>query len=204
MLFKCCTQHACKFGKLSSGSGHRTGKGQFSFQFRRREMPKNFQTIIIALISHARKVMLKQTWTSFSICLADVRLDQWVPVEEWRNGSKNQLRIRTSNSSPTVQKGPSNTLWTFCMGSQFHSSTVEARKAGDGPYHSVGVWGLVGWGSFKSGECQLEMRSEGQSWGQSSKRGKGRASKRGKNREILYLCCLCGTHQGKCVLSLIK
>ena len=32
-----------KFGKLSTG--HRTGKGQFSFQFQRKEMPKNAQTI---------------------------------------------------------------------------------------------------------------------------------------------------------------
>ena len=39
---KCCTQYASKFGKLSSG--HRTGKGQFSFQFQRRAMPKNAQT----------------------------------------------------------------------------------------------------------------------------------------------------------------
>ena len=31
MLLKCCTQYASKFGKLSSG--HRTGKGQFSFHF---------------------------------------------------------------------------------------------------------------------------------------------------------------------------
>ena len=30
LLWKCCTQYASKFGKLSSG--HRTGKGQFSFQ----------------------------------------------------------------------------------------------------------------------------------------------------------------------------
>ena len=30
MLWKSCTQYASKFGKLSSG--HRTGKGQFSFQ----------------------------------------------------------------------------------------------------------------------------------------------------------------------------
>ena len=30
---KCCTQYASKFGKLSSG--HRTGKGQFSFQYQR-------------------------------------------------------------------------------------------------------------------------------------------------------------------------
>ena len=33
MLSKCCTQYASKFGKLSSG--HRTGKGQFSFQSQR-------------------------------------------------------------------------------------------------------------------------------------------------------------------------
>ena len=33
MLWKCCTQYASKFGKLSSG--HRTGKGQFSFQSQR-------------------------------------------------------------------------------------------------------------------------------------------------------------------------
>ena len=30
MLWKCCTQYASKLGKL--GSGHRTRKGQFSFQ----------------------------------------------------------------------------------------------------------------------------------------------------------------------------
>ena len=42
MLSKCCTQYASKFGKLSSG--HRTGKGQFSFQSQRKSMPKNAQT----------------------------------------------------------------------------------------------------------------------------------------------------------------
>ena len=34
--------YVSKFGKLSSG--HRTGKGQFSFQFQRKTMPKNAQT----------------------------------------------------------------------------------------------------------------------------------------------------------------
>ena len=42
MLLKCCIQYASKFGKLSSG--HRTGKGQFSFQSQRSAMPKNVQT----------------------------------------------------------------------------------------------------------------------------------------------------------------
>ena len=39
---KCCTQYASKFGKLSSG--HRTGKGQISFQSQRKAMLKNAQT----------------------------------------------------------------------------------------------------------------------------------------------------------------
>ena len=59
MLLKCCTQYASKFGKLSSG--HRTGKGQFSFQFQRKggsaKECSNCHTI--ALISHTSKVMLK-------------------------------------------------------------------------------------------------------------------------------------------------
>ena len=42
MLWKCCTQYASKFGKLKSG--HRTGKGQFSFQSQRKAMPKSIQT----------------------------------------------------------------------------------------------------------------------------------------------------------------
>ena len=42
MLLKCCTLFASKFGKLSNG--HRTGKGQFSFQSQRKAMPKNAQT----------------------------------------------------------------------------------------------------------------------------------------------------------------
>ena len=49
MLLKCCTQYVSKFGKLSSG--HRTGKGQFSFQSQRKEMPKNANYRTIALIS---------------------------------------------------------------------------------------------------------------------------------------------------------
>ena len=39
-----------KFGKLSSG--HRTGKGQFSFRFLRKAMPKNAQTTAQLHSSH--------------------------------------------------------------------------------------------------------------------------------------------------------
>ena len=58
MLWKCCIQYASKFGKLSSG--HRTGKGQFSFQSQRKAMPKNAQTTAQLHSSHMlSKVMLK-------------------------------------------------------------------------------------------------------------------------------------------------
>ena len=50
MLSKCCTQYASTFGKLSSG--HRTGKGQFSFQSQRKAMPKNAQTTAQLHSSH--------------------------------------------------------------------------------------------------------------------------------------------------------
>ena len=43
-------QNASKFGKLSSG--HRTGKGQFSFQSQRKAVPKNAQTTTQLHSSH--------------------------------------------------------------------------------------------------------------------------------------------------------
>ena len=69
MLWKCCTQYASKFGKLSSG--HRTGKGQFSFQSQRKAMPKNTQTTA-QLLSRVSKVMLK---------ILQARLQQYVKCE---------------------------------------------------------------------------------------------------------------------------
>ena len=60
MLWKCCTQYAGKFGKLSSG--HRTGKGQFSFQSQRKAMPKNVQTTTQLHSFHK----LARSWSKFS------------------------------------------------------------------------------------------------------------------------------------------
>ena len=53
-VIKCHTQYVSKFGKLSSG--HRTGKGQFSFQFLRKEIPKNVQT---ATQLHSSRMLVK-------------------------------------------------------------------------------------------------------------------------------------------------
>ena len=49
---KCYTQYASKLGKLSRG--HRTGKGQFSFQSQRKAMSKN--VLLLLLLSHFSRV----------------------------------------------------------------------------------------------------------------------------------------------------
>ena len=67
--FKCCTQYASKYEKLSSG--HWTGKGQFSFQSQRRAMPKNVQTttqllsfhILARSCSKSFKLVFNSMWT---------------------------------------------------------------------------------------------------------------------------------------------
>ena len=71
MLWKCRPQYASIFGKLRGG--HRTRKGQFSFQSLRKAMPKNVQTTYtIAFISHASKVMLE---------ILQARLQQYMNCE---------------------------------------------------------------------------------------------------------------------------
>ena len=58
LLLKCCTPYVSKFGKPSNG--HRTGKGQFSFQSQRKATPKNVQTTAqLHSSQHASKVILK-------------------------------------------------------------------------------------------------------------------------------------------------
>ena len=53
-------QHSICQQIWKTSSGHRTGKGQFSFQSQRKAMPKNVQTTAqFTLISHASKVILK-------------------------------------------------------------------------------------------------------------------------------------------------
>ena len=59
---------------LELSSGHRSGKGQFSFQPQRKAIPKNVQTTYhtIALISHASKGMLQ---------ILQARLQQYINRE---------------------------------------------------------------------------------------------------------------------------
>ena len=97
----CCTQYASKFGKLSSG--HRTGKGQFSFQSQRKAMPKNVQTSAQLHSSYtlASKVMLK---------IPQARLQQYMngelPVVQagFRKGRGTRDQIATSVGSLKKQE----------------------------------------------------------------------------------------------------
>ena len=70
MLWKCCTQYASKFGKLSCG--HRTGKCVFIPIPKKGNAKECSNYRIIAFISHASKVMLK---------ILQARLQQYVNRE---------------------------------------------------------------------------------------------------------------------------
>ena len=78
MLWKCCTQYASKLGKLSSG--HRTGKGQFSFQSLRRAMSKNVQATTKLHSSHmlANNVQNSPSQASTVYGLWTSRCSSWI------------------------------------------------------------------------------------------------------------------------------
>ena len=87
--------NASKFGKLSSG--HRTGKGQFSFQSQRKAMPKNAQTTAQLHSSHMlSKVILK---------ILQARLQQYVNRElpdiqaGFRKAEEPEIKLPTSAGS---------------------------------------------------------------------------------------------------------
>ena len=81
MLWKCYSQYASKFRKLSSG--HRTGKGQCSFQFQRKAMPKNAQTAAQLQSSHMlakwcskfSKPGFNSTWNTWTVNFQMFKLD---------------------------------------------------------------------------------------------------------------------------------
>ena len=61
ILWKCYTQYATKFGKLSSG--HRTGKGEFSFQSQRKAMPKKCSNSVSKLMFKVPQVGFNGMWS---------------------------------------------------------------------------------------------------------------------------------------------
>ena len=85
MLWKSCTQYANKFGKHRSG--HRTEKGQFSFQSQRKAMTKNVQTFTQLHSYHT----LASSVQSLS-CV-------WLSAIPWTTACQASLSITNSQSS---------------------------------------------------------------------------------------------------------
>ena len=120
MLWKFCTQYASKFGKLKSG--HRAGKGQFSFQSQRKAMPKNVQITSQLSSSHTlakkcskfSKPGFKSTWTvNFQIFKLDFEKaeEPEIKLPASIGSSKKQESSRKSSISALLTMLKSLTVW---------------------------------------------------------------------------------------------
>ena len=125
MLLKCCTQYASKFGKLSSG--HRTGKGQFSFQPQRRAMPKNVQIsaqlcsfhMLARQCSKSFKLGFNSTWTdNFQMFKLDLgkaeELETKLPTSVGSQNKQGNSRKTSTSVSLTVLKPLTVWITTKC------------------------------------------------------------------------------------------
>ena len=120
MLWKCCTQYASKFGKLSSG--HRTIKGQFSFQSQRKAMPKNVQTSAQLHSSHTlakqcskfSKQDFNSTWTeNFQMFKLDLERAEKQEIKlptSIKSQKKQESSRKTSTSALLITPKPL-TVW---------------------------------------------------------------------------------------------
>ena len=109
MLWKCCTQYASKFGKLSSG--HRTGKGQFSFQSQRKAMPKNVQITAQLHSSHMQakkcskfsKPGFNSTWTvNFQMFKLDLEKAEEPEIKLPKSSGSSRKQESSRNTSTSV------------------------------------------------------------------------------------------------------
>ena len=120
MLWKCCTQYASTFGKLSSG--HRTVKGQFSFQSQRKAMPNNAQTTTRLHSSHTlvkecskfSKPGFSNTWTvnfqMFKLVLAKAEEPE-IKLPTSAVSSKKQESSRKTSISALLTMPKPLTVW---------------------------------------------------------------------------------------------
>ena len=107
MLLKCCILSVSKSGKLSSG--HRPGKGQFSFQSQRRAMPKNVQSTVQVCSFHI--LMLKNPSSQASTVreLRTSRCTSWIQKRQrnQRTNCQHPLDNRKSKRIKKKKKPPS-------------------------------------------------------------------------------------------------
>ena len=125
MLWKCCTEYASKFGKLSND--HRTGKGQFSFQSQRKAMPKNAQNttqfhsfhMLARSCSNLFKVGFKSMWTeNFQMVKLDFEKAEEpeikLPISPGSQKKKENSRKTSTAASLTMLKSLIMWITTNC------------------------------------------------------------------------------------------
>ena len=122
MLWKCCTQYACKFGKLSSG--HRTGK--VSFHSNSKEC-SNYCTV--ALISHvsndqnspSQASTVHEPWTSR--CSAEFRKGRGTRDQTAKStgSSKMQESSRKTSTSALLTTPKPLTVWITINCGKFYN-----------------------------------------------------------------------------------
>ena len=121
MLLKCYTQYVSKFGKLSTG--HRAGKGQFSFQSQSKTMPKNVQTTSNCshLIHQQRNVQISPSQaqtvceprTSFQMFKLDLEKAEEPEIKfpTSAGSSKKQKSSRKTSTSSSLTTLKPLTVW---------------------------------------------------------------------------------------------
>ena len=130
---ECHTQYASKFRKLSSG--HRTRKGQFSFQSKKKVMPKNVQTTTQLHSSHTlAQQCLKFSKPGFNskwiLNLQMFKLDL-EKAEDQRSNCQHLLDHRKSKRVPEKHLCQSLWLWITTNCGKFfkrweHQTTLPA------------------------------------------------------------------------------
>ena len=128
MLWKCCTQYASKFGKLSSGHG--TGKGQFFISVPKKGNAKecsNYRTT--ELISHAHKTILK---------ILQARLQQYMNCElpDVQAGFRKGRGIRDQIA---------NIRWIIEKAREFQKTSISALLTMPKP---LTMWITINYGKF--------------------------------------------------------
>ena len=120
MLWKCCTQYASKFGKLSRG--HRTGKGEFSSPSQRKAIPKNAQITTQLYSSHTlvkkcskfSKPGFSNTWTvNFQMFKLDLEKAEEPEIKLLTSdcSSKKQESSRKMTTSALLTMPKPSTVW---------------------------------------------------------------------------------------------
>ena len=129
ILLKCCTQYVSKFGRLCSG--HKTRKGQFSFQYQRRAVPNNVQTTVKLHSFHMlARLCSKSFKLGFSSMVVNKELSDIQAGFRKGTGTRDQI---------------ANICWIIEKARGFQKKSISALLTMPKP---LTVWITINWGKF--------------------------------------------------------